>query len=331
MKTKTVLALIVLITTISLGYAQKNKTALKDRVDIPYIKGESRKIFDAKPSPDFDKNEWFTNDHCFITDKNGKLHWFGINNPYPPKGKELYRYHPYLGHLTTDEAKGNWKREEMALNEIEGTEYLGAPYVIYHEESGRYAMVLETYLENTRRLEVAWSDDLYKWERTNKAILPNDLWISSRDPHIMKGPDGKYWIHIVSTGNKGVKQSQVLRIRTKDFVKFEAPETILGINDNNFATLIESPSVYKRGDIWYLLFTYAHRRYTETIVIASEGPDHFDYENNVVATLFGHAAKIFTYKGKEYISSCGPEDRHYYKYQSVTLAELGWVKQTNKN
>ncbi len=319
-------ALLVIVSSIK---AQNNRKSrhIVNQVDIPFLKGESRQIFEAKPSPDFDGNEWFTNDHCFIVDKKGKLHWFGINNPYPPEGKELYRYHPYLGHLSSDDATQNWKREEMALSEIDGTEYLGAPYVIYHEASDRYAMVLETYLKGTRRLEVAWSNDLYTWERTYKAILPNDLWISSRDPHIMKGPDGKYWIHIVSTGNKGVKQSQVLRIRTRDFVNFETPETILGINDNNFATLIESPSVYKRGNIWYLLFTYAHRRYTETIVVASENPDYFDYGNNVVTTLFGHAAKIFTYKGKEYISSCGPEDRHYYQYQSVTLAELGWVNQ----
>ncbi len=313
--------------TIGTISAQKDRKSLVNRADIPYLKGESRQIFDPKPSPDFDENEWFTNDHCFVTDKEGKLHWFGINNPYPPEGKELYSYHPYLGHLSSDEATGKWKREPFALNEIDNTEYLGAPFVIYHDASKRWVMVLETKIEGTRRLEVAWSNDLYKWERTHTPILPNDLWISSRDPHIMKGSDGKYWIHIVATGNKGVKQSQVLRIRTKDFVNFDTPETIMGINDNNFATLIESPSVYERNGVWYLLFTYAHRRYTETLVVVSKDPNHFDYENNVITTLFGHAAKIFSYKGKEYISSCGPEDRRYYKYQSVTLAELKWVKQ----
>lgn len=326
-KVSITLVTLIVFATVFVSAGHLESEVLSDHTEIPYLKGESRQIFEAKPSPNFDQNEWFTNNHCFIEDKSGKLHWFGINNPYPPQGKELYRYHPYIGHLTSDEATKNWKREEMALNEINNTEYLGAPYVIYHEESNRYAMVVETLLDNIRRLEVAWSDDLYNWERTYKAILPNDLWISSRDPHIMKGPDDKYWIHIVSTGNKGVKQSQVLRIRTKDFVNFEAPETILGINDNNFATLIESPFVYERNDTWYLFFTYAHRRYTETIVIASHDPNYFDYDKNVITTLFSHAPEIFTYKGKEYISSCGPEDRHYYKYQSVTLAELGWFKQ----
>ena len=296
------------------------------QIEIPYLIGESREIFPAKPFPEFDDSEWYTNDHAFIVDKEGILHWFGINNPYPSEGKELYRYHPYIGHLTSSEATKNWKRQEMALTEIDGTEYLGAPFIVWHEESERYVMILETLLEGTRRLEVAWSDNLYNWVRTYKAILPDDLWISSRDPHIMKGPDDKYWIHIVSTGNQDVRQSQILRIRTSDFVNFEVPETILGINDNDFATLIESPFLYERNNIWYLFFTYAHRRYAETLVVASDNPDHFDYEKNVITTLFGHAAEIITYKGKEYISSCGPEDRQHYKYQSVTLAELAWTK-----
>ncbi|GAB3652516.1 hypothetical protein GCM10028791_22110 [Echinicola sediminis] len=308
------------------GSIQAQKKSLLERAEIPYIKGESKKAFDAKPSEDFDEYKWFTNDHCFVTDHNGKLHWIGINNPYPPEGKELYRYHPYLGHLSTDNPLGKWKREDFALSEIGKTEYLGAPYVVWHEESERWVMVLETILDNTRRLEVAWSDDLYEWERTYEAILPDDLWISSRDPHIMKGEDGKYWIHIVATGNEGVNQSQVLRIRTKDFENFESPETILGINDNTFATLMESPYLVERNGLYYLFFTYAHRRYAETLVIVSDDPDHFDYENNVLTTLFGHAAEVFEYQGKEYISSCGPEDQHYLNHQSTSIAGLGWAK-----
>jgi hypothetical protein len=298
---------------------------LLDRAEVPYLKGESKFIFEAKPSKDFDKNKWFTNDHCFLTDKQGKLHWFGINNPYPPKGKGLYRYHPYLGHLSSNEATKNWKRHDFAINEINGTEYLGAPYIVWHSETERWVMVVETWREK-RRLEVYWSDDLEKWTSNKKPILPENLWIGTRDPHIMKGDDGKYWIHVVSTGNKGAKQSQVLRIRTKDFINFEEPETILGINDCKWATLMESPFLVERNGLWYLFFTYAHRRYAETLVIVSDNPNHFDYEKNCVTTLFGHAAEIFTYKGKQYISSCGPEDKHHLNTQSVSLAELGWFK-----
>ena len=137
---------------------QKNSEVIKpllERAEIPYLKGESKKAFDAKPSPDFDKNKWFTNDHCLIEDKQGTLHWFGINNPYPPEGKGLYRYHPYLGHLKTTEPTEEWERLPMAINEIDGTEYLGAPYVVWHEESQRYAMVVEVWPKD-RELEIYW-------------------------------------------------------------------------------------------------------------------------------------------------------------------------------
>ena len=301
------------------------KNILED-AEIPYLKGESQQIFDPKPSPDFDENKWFTNDHCFVVDKKGKLHWFGIYNPFPPEGKDLYRYHPYLGHLTSNSATKNWKREPFAINEIEGTEYIGAPFVVWHEESNRWVMVVEQWREK-RQLEVYWSTDLVNWEETKTPILPNKLWVGTRDPHIMKGPDGKYWIHVVATGNEGMKQSQVLRIRTKDFVNFENPETILGIDDNEWATLIESPFLIERNGLWYLFFTYAHRRYAETLVIVSDNPDHFDYKKNVLTTMFGHAAEIISYKGKEYITSCGPEDAHYLNTHGVTMAELGWLNQ----
>lgn len=303
-----------------------SKKSLIDRADIPYIKGESRTVIDAKPSPDFDENKWYTNDHCFVEDKNGTLHWFGINNPFPPKGKELYRYHPYTGHATSVDPQNEWKREDFAIEEIDGTEYLGAPYVIWHEESGRWAMVIETW-RDTRRLEVYWSDDLFDWQETATPILPEILWVGARDPHIIKGDDGKYWIHVVATGNKGAKQSQVIRIKTKDFVLFEEPETVLGINDCEWATLLESPVVVEHDDLWYMFVTYAHRRYDETIVVVSETPDHFDYENNTITTIYGHAAEIFDYKGKTYITSCGPEGAAYLNAHGITMAELKWAKQ----
>ncbi len=304
----------------------EKKNSTLGKAEIPYLKGESRMVIHPDPDHEINGRDWFTNDHCFVTDHDGVLHWFGINNPFPPEGKRLYQYHPYLGHAVTNNPTGEWERLSFALDESEGTEYLGAPYVIWHEESNRWVMILETYLD-TRRLEVCLSNDLYEWERTRNAILPDKLWVSTRDPHIMKGNDGKYWIHLVSTGAGGLKQSQVIRIKTADFIHFEGPEIIFGIDDDDRETYIESPFLLERDGLWYLFFTYAHRRYEETLVIVSDNPDHFDYETGCLTTIFGHAAEIFTYKGKTYISSCGPEDHQFLNEHGVTLAELGWARQ----
>lgn len=317
------LSMYLLLVVCLLTGCNQNKTVL-EKAEIPYLNGESRTIIDAKPGTEYE-GDWFTNDHCFIIDHDGMLHWIGINNPFPPEGKKLYRYHPYLGHLISDSPTSTWKRLPFALDESKGTEYLGAPFVVWLEESQRWVMVVEVRLDQ-RRLEVCWSDDLITWERTKKAILPDKLWISTRDPHIMKRPDGYYWIHVVSAENNGVKQSQVLRIKTKDFVNFEDPVTILSINDNDYETFMESPFMVERKGLWYLFFTYAHRRYEETIVIVSDNPDHFDYPQNVLTTLFGHASEIFTFGGKTYISSCGPEDHQFANTHGVTLAELKWAK-----
>ena len=115
------------------------------KVQKPVISGEWQHIFNPNDTRWEEDSTWYTNDHCFVEDKEENLHWFGINNPYPPKGKELYSYHPYLGHLKTKTPTKEWERLSMVLNEINGTEYIGAPYVIWHEESKRYAMEIFSY------------------------------------------------------------------------------------------------------------------------------------------------------------------------------------------
>jgi len=63
------------------------------------------------------------------------------------------------------------------------------------------------------------------------------------------------------------------------------------------------------------------------LVIVSNTPHYFDYPDNCLTTLFGHASEIFSYNGKEYITSCGPEDKHSQNNHGITLAELGWLGQ----
>ena len=327
MKRQSTQVLILLVLLFSCKSEKENISLLKE-AEIPYLKGESVTVIVPKPGNVCDEVEWYTNDHCFVVDRDNNLHWFGINNPYPPEGKRLYRYHPFLGHLVTTNPFKSWERQPFALDESKGTEYVGVPYVVWHEELKRWVMVVQTFFKTKFGLEVCWSDNLYNWKRSQKPILDGILWPSSRDPQIIKGDDDKYWIHVVSSGVGDRQNSQVIRIKTKDFNSFEMPQVIMEIE--GVRTAIESPFLVKRNNMWYLFCTYAHRRYEETIVVVSDNPNHFNLKKYCLTTLFGHASEIFSYNGKTYISSCGPEDHQSLNLHGVTLAEIGWLKQTNK-
>lgn len=288
--------------------------------EIPYIMGESKPVFDPKPHWNNDTHKWFINDHCFIEDINGVLHVIGINNPYPDDMTILYDYHPYLGHGISNDPMNGFHREPFAIDDSQGAEYLGAPYILWLEEQQRYVMIFESKIDGTRVLEVAFSNDLYTWERQQKSILTELGW-TKRDPCIIKKND-IYYIYLC---NPQHGMSAVSVSETKDFITFSNSRNCLEIKDGTNWGGIESPFILERKGLYYLFFTYAHKHYTETIVCVSHKMDQFSMDN-VVTTLYGHASEIFQYRGKMYISSCGPEDIHALNTQGLYLAELSWLK-----
>jgi hypothetical protein len=286
--------------------------------EIPYLVGASRLVYEPQPSGA--KERWFINDHCFITDASGTLHFFGINDPYPPEGKTLYRFHPYIGHATSVQSMGTWQRQDFALDDRRGSEYLGAPFVVWLEKRREYLMLFESMIEGRRELEIAHSADLSHWHRTGAPVLGH-LAETKRDPCIVRQADGGFLVYLCTPNPEG---SSVTVTRTADFERFEEPRTCLLIKDGATYGGAESPFVTRRNGLHYMFFTYAHRHYYETIVCVSESADRFSMEN-VVTTLYGHAAEIFEYSGKTYISSCGPEDDQQLNIHGLTLAELAWA------
>ena len=290
------------------------------KAEIPYLKGESKLVYE--PAPHGADNRWFINDHCFVVDAEGVLHFYGINNPYPPQGKEkeLYRFHPYLGHATSVAPEHAWHRQGFALDDSHGAEYLGAPFVVWLRRQKRYVMLFESRIDDHRALELAYSTDLSCWNRTGIPVL-QDLPETKRDPCILEQEDGSFLIFLCTPNPDG---SSITVTRTTDFTKFDSPKTCLLIRDGITRGGMESPFVVQRNGLYYLFFTYAHRHYYETVVSCSQTFEHFSTEN-IVTTLYGHAAEIFGYKGKTYISSCGPEDGQWLNRHGLYLAQLAWA------
>ena len=286
---------------------------------VPYIVGESRLVYEPEPLKEV--APWFINDHCFVADAQGLLHLFCINDPYPPEGKGLYSYHPFLGHATTPSPLAGWQRESFVFDERERSEYVGAPYVVRLDGAQKYVMVFETKHTGRRGLELAWSDDLYQWDRTNQRV-PANLSDDARDPCILKAEDGSFRIYLCTPDPGG---SAIVLLRTTDFQSFQEPVLCLQIADGITYGGMESPFVVERGGLFYLFFTYAHRHYYETVVTVSDRCDAFTMDN-VITTLYGHASEIVTYEGETYISSCGPEDMQRLNRHGLYLAKLAWFR-----
>ncbi len=268
------------------------------------------------------ERNWYFNDHCFIEDDEKNIHLFGINNPYPDNGDALYLYHPYLSHFVKKQGRDVWEFVGFAIDETKGCEYVGAPFVIYVKEQSRYVMVFETMIAGRRELTLAYSNDLFDWEKSNHAILTN-LGYTKRDPCIIK-KDEKYLIYLCNPKQKG---STVTLAETYDFEKFDCFDCLY-IEDGSDYGGIESPFMVEKDDGFYLFFTYAHRSYDETLVLWSKDYRKFDIKN-CVTTLNAHAAELVTIDGVDFLSSCGPEDLQEMSRRGVTLSRLSWIECPN--
>lgn len=130
--------------------------------------------------------------------------------------------------------------------------------------------------------------------------------------------DGSFLIFLCTPNPEG---SSITVTRTTDFAHFDSPKTCLLIRDGVPWGGMESPFVVHRNRLYYLFFTHAHRHYYETVVCSSETVERFSTDN-IVTTLYGHAAEVFNYQGKTFISSSGPEDGQRLNRHGLYLAQL---------
>ncbi|HMA99437.1 MAG TPA: hypothetical protein VKS21_00485 [Spirochaetota bacterium] len=286
---------------------------------LPVIWQAYKEIIPAAPADS--RDNWYINDHCFIKDINGQWHCFGINNPFPDKRRDLYRYHPFLLHASAPGPTGPWQRQDFALrDDKKGNNYLGAPFVIRHNDS--YYMFLETMFKGKRRIEIARSKDLRHWQRDKQEVISNQAPLR-RDPCIVRNKQTGDWLIFLCVPDQ--PYSTITVCRTADFKAYSRPEVILKLKDNCPWGSLESPFVVYKNNTWYLFFTNSMHHYRETVVIPSAKYNRFSWSDQIT-TLHAHAAEIINEQNQWYISSCGPEDKRRQNYHGVELAALCWVE-----
>jgi hypothetical protein len=261
-----------------------------------------------------EKEPWYINDHCFIYEKTGQWHLFGITRqePMSPADEDNFA-HAISGKLTDI-----WQKQPFALTTDSnlGEAHLWAPYVIEH--NGLYYMY---YCAGGRsgseyQIKLATSKDLYDWQRhpANPMVIDG---IDARDPFILPLKD-KWIMYYTATSKPKGGNHVVFAVESKDLIHWGNKKTVfLDPEIGTFGGPTESPFVVRRGNLYYL-FIGPRNDYRGTCVYKSKNPFKFKIEN-LVAKINSHAAEVIRdTDGNWFVSHAG------WGQGGVWLAPLQW-------
>ena len=334
----------------SLSAADKPRPSIREieqrlpGLAIPVIDGEFKLVYTPNPER---PQTWGINDHCLFRDPQGRIHFFGIVRPFPKtseaielvqremkaadrpfletlrliKGRYLYggiRAYGYIGHAVADDIFGPWRRCKPALDSRpEGRQY-GSPFLVSHK--ARYWMILPS------ATGLAVSDDLTHWQESPTETPWKALGKGHRDPCLLQLDDPTFLQYYAANDPRGNEWQSVGLARSRDLLKWERLEPCYVRRMANGPSwgVLESPFVFRHKELYYLFACFAHRRYYETLVIASDTPYRFLPENTIT-TLLTHAPELIEIDGQTYISSCGFEDPQVLTRSGLWIAKLRWL------
>jgi hypothetical protein len=279
--------------------------------------GEFRRIYDPGTG---EAEPWYINDHCFIRDREGLWHLFGITHAEPANPMD----EKHLAHATSPHLRdGPWTKQPFALStdlERWGEQHLWAPHVILHD--GIYFMfVCVGDRDHSRyRIHLATSCDLGSWLRhpENPVVVDG---FDARDPNIVR--DGDRWIMYYTATSEPEGGAHIVASRVSvDLVHWGEPRVVYVDEERGtFGGPTESPFVVRRGRSYYLFICNNDRRggYDTTDVYRSVDPFHWCAEDRA-GTINAHAAEVIRdVDGSWYVSRCG------WGRGGVYLAPLLWV------
>lgn len=293
---------------------------IKD-IEWPLVKGRFRHVLypPGHKAANMAPEQWYVNDHCFYVADDKRIHFFGISNPFRKEDHYGPGSHRHIAHATAWEPFGPWEVHDHALELPADTrDNIGAPYVI---KQGQSYLMCFGY---NKGFGIARSDNLFTWE----IVVPQHsikFGKATRDPCIIRLDDGQLLVYATDS-HEGF--SCVHTGVSSDGKNWQAQQPALMTDIPCSWGAIESPFVVRRHNVYYLFVNLSHHQYEETVVFASRDPRSFAWDKPL-CTVFAHAAEIFCWKNKTYISHCGIEDQQWRAISApngLWLAELAWVR-----
>lgn len=273
------------------------------------------------------------NDHCLFQDAEGHWHCIGIINAEITNGETFF-------HAVGDSPIQPMKVLEPIYEIREGERTCWAPCNV---------VVGDT-------IHFFWTDAIEffgipqgKYERgvfcqRHATAPPSDVrnWIHHgivfkeeggvRDPEVVRVGDRWMMIYCRRADPGGQHGESVVSYRfSEDLFNWgeRVGDLVTGLEDTQWFGSSESPFLFKREEGWYLFVTHVGPgNYHRTKVWFSEDPTNFGTDEDHIALLFTHAAQVFEYGGKTWLTNTGCH-ASYYGVDfpddiGVEVAELEW-------
>ncbi len=274
--------------------------------------GAFQRIYD----PSCGAEKWYINDHCFIQDKSGLWHMFGITHSEPAAPHE----EKFFAHATsTRPLNPQWTKEEPVLRsqyETWGETHVWAPHIVEHQ--GIYHMFYCAGGDDHSRyrIHLATSKDLWSWKRHEANPMVQDGY-HARDPMVLRH-ENEWIMYYTATSTPTGGNHVVAAVVSQDLIHWREKRVVFTHPlQGTWGGPTESPFVVPRQGKFYL-FVCTNSPYNTSSVFESSSPFFWDIENEV-GTFPAHAGEIISLAdGSTFLSRAGWGEGGLY------LAPLNW-------